>query len=327
MAITNQRTNASPDTGSTTIELVDGVGSNRRAVAMLTTVHWDPATIPIGLILNGVAGAVVAVGGGNPDGQQALACIWDDDDLPAAAGTYTVTHSGGSGQHAISAWAASGVKQAAPVGVVSSIGYTAAREPTVSGDAGFVAFLADCHNGSTVTVANTTLVNAPGGNNTYAHSYAVGSGAMSHVHSILEYNAYVAFGVEPAAAGGGDTALAGDAADVATATGDLTTATPLAGSATAESAATGALTRPTLTVELRDIDTGALKNAVTYAEVYVFLDGVGLLSVLTNITTSALGIMTLRDVLFDQLGSTYHLIGYTADWSDRFHADAILADG
>lgn len=147
---------------------------------------------------------------------------------------------------------------------------------------------------STITVSSTTPSGTVAGGLTAGTWYA--AAAQSGDSNVLRWSFTVS-----------DTALAGNAAGQAT--------------------ATAALTRPTLTIELRDIDSGAVKNAVTYAEVYVFLGGVGLLTVLTDIPTSALGIMTLRDQLFDQLGSTYHLMGYTADWSDRFHADAILADG
>ncbi len=109
----------------------------------------------------------------------------------------------------------------------------------------------------------------------------------------------------------------------------ITVAPPidLAGPAGAESAATGALTTPTLVFNLTDIDNNSIKASITYSWVYVFSDDQNIVTYFSNVTTDALGVMRIRSDLINVPGATYHIMGFNADWSEKFHAHAVLADG
>lgn len=100
----------------------------------------------------------------------------------------------------------------------------------------------------------------------------------------------------------------------------------LAGAAAGQATATGALQGPGLEFTLRDIDSGTVKNAVTYARVDVHLaSDLSLVKTFTNITTSPAGLMQLSDSLLQTLGVNYFVVGWTSSGSDRFHANATVA--
>ena len=104
------------------------------------------------------------------------------------------------------------------------------------------------------------------------------------------------------------------------------TAADLAGAAAGQATATGALQGVGLEFTLRDIDSGSVKNAVTYARVDVHLaSDLSLVKTFTNITTSPAGLMQLSDPLLETLGVNCFVVGWTSSGSDRFHANATVA--
>lgn len=109
---------------------------------------------------------------------------------------------------------------------------------------------------------------------------------------------------------------------------DYVSVNALAGSAAATAAGTGAIVTPGLSLTLRDIDTNALKNAVSYANVHVVnaASRGTIAASLTSKTTSAGGVLTLRAPGIATIGATYDVVGWNSDGTDRFHASAVCAD-
>lgn len=102
--------------------------------------------------------------------------------------------------------------------------------------------------------------------------------------------------------------------------------TSLAGAGAGQATATGALQDVGLEFTLRDIDSGTVKNAVTYARVDVHLaSDLSLVKTFTNITTSVGGLMQLIDPLLETVGANYFVVGWNSSGTDRFHANATVA--
>lgn len=80
-------------------------------------------------------------------------------------------------------------------------------------------------------------------------------------------------------------------------------------------------------VALRDIDSGVLKNAVTYTVVHAFdpADRSTVLASAANVTTDGSGNLTLQGAGLT-LSETVDLVGWTADGTDRFHATGTVVD-
>lgn len=112
--------------------------------------------------------------------------------------------------------------------------------------------------------------------------------------------------------------------------GSFTTAATIALSCTGSATATASaatLRTPALQVTLQDIDTGAVKNAVTYADVHIFAasNRAAVLASLAAKTTTSGGVLTLRAAGLS-IGTTYDVTGFNSDGSDRFHASAVATD-
>lgn len=119
--------------------------------------------------------------------------------------------------------------------------------------------------------------------------------------------------------------FAGIAFNVAPASGNAA----LAGNAAASASATGAVTEPALrTNPLRDIDSNVLKVGVTYAIVHAFLSSNRsvIAASWTNKTTGSNGKLLLPHASLQGVGTSYDIIGFTADGSDRFHDTALVVD-
>jgi len=111
--------------------------------------------------------------------------------------------------------------------------------------------------------------------------------------------------------------------------GDNASGAALAGAATDSSTATGTLINPGVRiVALKDIDTGAVKNAVTYANIHAFdpANRNVIAQSWMNKTTTSGGILLLSGPGIVTFGKTYDFLGFTADGSDRFHASAPIID-
>lgn len=123
----------------------------------------------------------------------------------------------------------------------------------------------------------------------------------------------VGIALKPAASGGGAAALAGNAADTASAAGALSTGIPLAGAATATASGSGALSAiPTITSEILKTNNGTVEASVALNFVAAYDDSTGALVVRkTGLSTDASGIFRLQDVALTP-GTTYRLDWETA---------------
>lgn len=113
------------------------------------------------------------------------------------------------------------------------------------------------------------------------------SGLAGQTHAAL-----IGMALKPAAGGGGSAALAGAAADVAAATGSLTTGIPLAGPAAAQATATGTVQSAVTLVSAplsRNNGTLAANAALTFVRLYNPATG-ALVYEFTGLSTDAAGV-------------------------------------
>jgi hypothetical protein len=240
--ITHIRTGYNGDGVSCSVEIAQGVGNNRKLVAIVTQ-ERTPATISAPTF-NSVTGTLVTSINetGSSGNLHVLIYEWNDAGansiaaLPASAGTYTLETTGVVAEIAISGISCSGAKQTACVvpSPSTASGFPFAGDDpsfTITADVGSLAIIGIVDNTGTQTMGPGAdqipilpLTNA--GNSAHASSYNPTSLTVGYMREVETSYAAAAAAIEPAGASGptitdvnGDDTIAPGQASTVTGTG------------------------------------------------------------------------------------------------------------
>lgn len=205
MAITNittaNQTTDETDPIDCSIVVTDGAGNNRKVIVFITEERVPTQTVVP--TLNGVSGVLVCTGFSGSSLRVSL-FEWNDTNLPATSGTYTVSWAVNGSNAALSVLSCSGAKQISCACPSAQSGFPGVNPPAFNlvADANSVAIIGFVDQSSTAVLtpgANQVniLATTDTGSAVHAASYNVTNLTLRYTRLVNNAMASVAAAIEP----------------------------------------------------------------------------------------------------------------------------------